>query len=461
MPAYQDSTSALRFLLVFLPFVMIDLFRLFAMKQLARPLQDAVLRTLGECSVPPTQHADYLKWLRFYLDFCLQYHHAPRDEESLAPFLQKLTEKRQSPDSQKQAAASVGLYYDLMKSWPSAPEANPRTEAVRAPWDDCYQRLKDEVRLRQYSPKTFQTYATWIRQFQQFLENKPPVQVNSDDARRFLTHLAVDRRVVATTQNQAFNALLFLYRHILKADYDLRDTVVRARRTRFIPVVLSRPEIDAVVAHLQPPYRLAVQLLYGCGLRLNECLTLRVQCLNFDEAILTIRDGKGRKNRTVPLPRALFPALQAQLEGVKALYDQDLKAGYHGVFMPGALDRKWKSASTEYIWQWLFPAKTLTHVPRDNERRRYHLHDSELQKALHQAVHQARIPKRVTCHTFRHSFASHLLRANYDIRTIQQLLGHSDVRTTMIYTHTVKSRTIKEMTSPLDFSPDQVGTVNA
>jgi integrase len=269
-------------------------------------------------SVPSDQRNDYLKWLRFYLDFCLKYHHAPRDEESLSPFLQKLTEKRQAPDLQKQAAASVALYYDLMKSWTTAPEANAEVESARAPWDACYARLKEEVRLRQYSPKTFTTYAGWIGQFQKFLENKNPVEVNSDDARRFLTHLAVKRGVVASTQNQAFNALLFLYRHILKTDYELGDTVVRARRKRFIPVVLSRQEIDAVLARLQAPYHLAVQLLYGCGLRLNECLTLRVQCLNFDEGILTVHDGKGRKDRTVPLPRALIQTTMIYTHTVKS-----------------------------------------------------------------------------------------------------------------------------------------------
>jgi integron integrase len=426
------------------------------MKQIAKQLQTAFQKAMTAHSVPPDRRADYLKWLRFYLDFCLKYHHAPRDEESLSPFLQKLTQKRQTPELQKQAAASVAMYHDLMKTWSREPEANAEVEAARAPWDACYTRLKEEVRLRQYSPKTFTTYAGWIGQFQAFLENKNPATVNSDDARRFLTHLAVKRNVVASTQNQAFNALLFLYRHILKADYELGDTVIRARRKRFIPVVLSRQEVDAVLARLQEPYKLAVQLLYGCGLRLNECLCLRVQCINFDEAILTVHDGKGRKDRTVPLPKALFPALRAQLETVQKLHAQDLKAGYDGVFMPGALDRKWKGAAKEYIWQWLFPARMLTLVPKDGERRRYHLHDSELQKALRHAVQMARIPKRVTCHTFRHSFASHLLRANYDIRTIQQLLGHSNIQTTMIYTHTVKSRTLKEMTSPLDFTPDQV-----
>ena len=186
-------------------------------------------------------------------------------------------------------------------------------------------------------------------------------------------------------------------------------------------------------------------------------MNLRVHNFNFDQAVLTIHDGKGRKDRTVPLPRVLLPALRDQLVQVQQLHEQDLQAGYAGVFMPGALDRKWKAGAKDYIWQWFFAAKTLTLVVQAGEYRRYHMHESELQKVLRSAVQRARIPKRVTCHSFRHSFASHLLRANYDIRTIQQLLGHSDLRTTMIYTHTVQSRTIKEAGSPLDFSPEMIG----
>jgi integron integrase len=430
------------------------------MKRLSPDLKAAFSRKMGETAVPSAERLDYLKWLRFYLDFCLKYRHPPRDEDSLEHFLQKLAEKHQSPQRQEQAAASIALYYDLVRTWASAPEANAAAEAARAPWDTCYKRLKEEIRLRQYSRKTLQTYATWLRQFQLFLDGKAPSALDSDDARRFLTHLAVKKRVAASTQDQAFNALLFLYRHILKVDYELRDTVVRARRTKYIPVVLSRAEIDAVVAKLPDPYDLVALLLYGCGLRLGECLALRVHCLNFDAGVLTIHDGKGRKDRTVPLPKALCPALKAQLQQVQALHDQDLAQDYAGVFMPTALTRKWKNAAREYIWQWFFPARTLTLVPEQNERRRYHLHESEMQKALRKAVRSAKIPKRVTCHTFRHSFASHLLRANFDIRAIQQLLGHSDLRTTMIYTHTVKSRTLKELTSPMDFTPDQIRCIN-
>jgi integron integrase len=222
-------------------------------------------------------------------------------------------------------------------------------------------------------------------------------------------------------------------------------------RKPYIPVVLTRKEVDAVIALLKHPYRLIISLMYGSGLRISECLSLRVQNFNFDMKILTIHDGKGKKDRTVPIPEALTDALKAQLNRVIEQHERDCRAGYSGVFLHGQLEKKYKNAARELIWQWFFPARSLTPVPGTSERRRYHIHNSALQKALRAAVKKAKIPKRVTPHTFRHSFASHLLQANYDIRTIQELLGHSDVRTTMIYTHTVQSTTLKEAKSPLDF----------
>jgi integron integrase len=275
--------------------------------------------------------------------------------------------------------------------------------------------------------------------------------VSAAEVKAYLTYLAVKCKVSASTQNQAFNALLFLFRHVLKKDFGDHQDIPRARRTKYIPVVLSRQEIDAVLKQLPPPYDLVVKLLYGCGLRLFEGLKLRVQDFNFDAGILTIHHGKGRKGRTVPLPQSILPQLRAQLEHVRELHEQDLAAGYAGVFMEGLLEKKYPAAPKELVWQWFFPAKTLTLVPVRGEYRRYHLHESHGQKALRAAVRQARLMKRVSAHSFRHSFASHLLQANYDIRTIQELLGHSDVRTTMIYTHTIQSRTVKEAKSPLDF----------
>lgn len=466
------------------------------MKLLSPVLLSAYLEVLSKASVPQAAVVDYQKWLRYYLDFCMKYRHPPRDPDSLDPFLQKLASKNQSAEAQEQAARSVSTYYAVMRAWNNEPAAirtevaavvvpttvesvgagkppeasarppreSPAVDAVATPasdvqntaepvlsWDRCYVKLKEEIRLRQYSPKTLATYRIWATQFQGFLKDKSPTELTSDDAVRFLTHLATERNVAASTQNQAFNALLFLYRHILKSEYELKDKVVRARRKRYIPVALSHDEVERVLALLSYPYNLVAGLLYGCGLRLFEGLNLRVGCLNFDDMIVTVHDGKGKKDRTVPLPERLKPELQLHMKRVYTLHAKDLAEGYDGVFMPNALDRKWRNSAKELIWQWVFPAKTLTFVPANNEHRRYHLHDSVFQRVLRDAVREAQIPKRVTAHTFRHSFASHLLQNNYDIRTIQEMLGHSDVRTTMIYTHTVKSRTQKERRSPLDF----------
>ena len=265
-----------------------------------------------------------------------------------------------------------------------------------------------------------------------------------------MTFLAVKRNVSASSQNQAFNALLFLFKNVLKKDFGEIKDVPRAKRKPYIPVVLSREEIDTIISNLAYPCDLMVKLLYGCGLRLSECMNLRVGCLNFDTGILTVRDGKGKKDRTVPLPETLIPELKDQLQRVIDLHQQDLDSGYAGTFLPGLLGKKYKNAAKELVWQWLFPGKTLTFVPDEKVLRRYHLHETHLQKAIKKAVNKSKIPKRASAHTFRHSFASHLLQANYDIRTIQELLGHSDVRTTMIYTHTIRSQTIKEAKSPLD-----------
>lgn len=290
-----------------------------------------------------------------------------------------------------------------------------------------------------------------MRKFQAFTKCKEPPRLSTDDVKAFLTFLAVKRKVASSTQNQAFNALLFFFRHVLGKEFGTVDGVVRAKRKPYIPVVLSRKEIEAIWTHLSQPYDLTAKLLYGCGLRLFECLNLRVHCFNFDAGVLTVHDGKGRKDRTVPLPETIIPELRKQIEFVRGIHQRDLARNYDGVFLMNSLDRKYKNAAKDFIWQWFFRAKQLTYVEATGEHRRYHLHETHVQRAFKQAVAKASIPKRASAHTFRHSYASHLLQANYDIRTIQELLGHSDVRTTMIYTHTVKSVTIKEAKSPLDF----------
>jgi integron integrase len=305
--------------------------------------------------------------------------------------------------------------------------------------------------VRQYAPKTLKTYRQWLRQFQAFTRSKSPESLSANDVEEFLTWLAVKKKVAASTRNQAFNALLFFYRHVLQKEFGKLDGIVRAKCKPHIPVVLSREEIEAIFSHLAPPVDLVAKLLYGCGLRLFECLNLRVQCLNFDAGKITIHDGKGKKDRTVPLPAVLIPELRNQLKTVKELHRLDLARKYAGVFLVTALDKKYPNAAKEFIWQWLFPALDLTRVPETGEYKRYHLHETLVQKAIKSAVDKTTLCKRATAHSFRHSFASHLLQANVDIRTIQELLGYSDLKTTMVYTHTVKSVTIKEAKSPLDF----------
>jgi integron integrase len=415
-------------------------------------------KLLFQKSIPKASHFHYQKWLRYYLDFCNKYQFSPANKQSLSRFTSKLAEKRQTQEQQRQAAHAVSLYYQLNAS-SSAPlnhyqfvpletaESKERNGGWKAALDD----LSAEIKTRHYSPKTLKAYTLWATQFRNFTQFKETQALSSKDVKEFMRFLAVKREVSASTQNQAFNALLFFYRHILKRDFGEHKDNVRAKRKPYIPVVLSREEVDLMLKNLSYPYDLVAKLLYGCGLRLFECLNLRVQNFNFDAGILTIHDGKGKKDRTVPLPQKIIPELKAHLENVRDLHQRDLDGGYSGAFMIGILEKKYKNAGKELVWQWFFPAKTLTVVPSAREMRRYHLHETHVQRAIKRAVRKSRLLKRVSAHTFRHSFATHLLQANYDIRTIQELLGHSDVRTTMIYTHTIRSRTLKEARSPLDF----------
>jgi integron integrase len=334
---------------------------------------------------------------------------------------------------------------------PDRPRDAAGLKLTGASWVAVYERLKAAITIRHYSPKTLQAYKAWTRKLQTFVKSKDPHLVSLEDVTGFLSFLAVERHVAASSQNQAFNAVLFLFKHVLEKEFGKVEGVVRAKRRRYIPVVLSREEVDRVLGHLEYPYDVVAKLLYGCGLRLFEGLKLRVQDVNFAMKVVTVHEGKGQKDRTVPLPQVLVPELKAQLDWVRQGHQQDVAAGYAGTFLPGALAAKYTRAAKEWVWQWVFPAKTLTLVPATQEYRRSHLHETHVQKALKQAVARSQIAKRASAQTVRHSFASHLLQANYDIRTIQELLGHSDVRTTMIYTHTLQSRTVKEAKSPLDF----------
>ncbi len=418
---------------------------------------------LVNSDIPPGQYSHCKKWLRFYLDFCKKYAHSYTDSKSLLLFLEKLKEKKQTPSQRSQAKKAVTLYYSGIEKSQDATNSKDFHHKIREdirsfeltvdtdPWVMVVDGIKNEIKLRHYSKKTLKAYTLWAEKLRYYTKNKLPESLTPDDVKDFLTFLAVKKKVSASSQNQAFNALLFFFRHVLKKEFGKIEGVVRAKRKPYIPVVLSREEVDRVLENLNYPYDLVVKLLYGCGLRLGECMNLRIHNFNFDHHVLTIHDGKGKKDRTVPLPEMIREDLENQVNRVISLHDTDLRDDYSGVFLPDRLEKKYKNAPKELIWQWFFPAKELTFVADTNEYRRYHLHETHVQKAIKRAVKKSKIIKRATAHTFRHSFASHLLQANYDIRTIQELLGHSDVRTTMIYTHTVRSRTIKESRSPLDF----------
>lgn len=416
--------------------------------------------------VEAQQQGYFRKWLRYYVDFCYTYKKRYDSRESLDAFLVKLADKKQPENLRAQAEDAISLYLLMLEHRPA--QSKPSTQAVfienlplasvaDAPadqgsdWRWVYDKLEAQVKVRHYSPQTWRSYQGWVRQLQAFTLSKKATELDVEDIKRFLSYLAVEKQVSASSQNQAFNGLLFLFRHVLDREFGRIDGVVRAKQRRNIPVVLSREEVDRILRYLEYPYDLVIHLLYGCGLRLFECMKLRVQDFNFSTGLLTIHDGKGKKDRTVPLPIVLFEQMKEQIEQVAVLHQSDCEKGYNGVFLEGRLDTKYPNAAKELPWQWFFPARTLTFVPEAGEHRRYHLHESHVQKAIRKAARQAVIPKRVTAHTFRHSYASHLLAANYDIRTIQQMLGHSNLQTTMIYTHTVPDTTNKVAKSPLDF----------
>ncbi len=389
-------------------------------------LQEQFAVCLRNKKVPNRAHASYKKWLRFYLDFCLKYHFTPNQKESFTHFLGKLHEKKQTKSDQQQASHAISLYYELIQPTeplcdiPPPPKADlpgkmvkastsasaastdptnttncvgttrktypqpssPLTVSVNinepsartnASWKAEYAGLEDEIKLRHYSPKTLKTYRHWMRKFQTFTKSKPPELLSPADVKGFLTFLAVKKNVSASTQNQAFNALLFFFRHVLHKEFGKVEGVVRAKRKPYIPVVLSREEIEEILAYLVPPYDLVVKLLYGCGLRLVECLNLRIHCLNFDAGIVTVH-GKGKKVRTVPLPETILLDLRAQVNSLKDLHQRDLDRKYAGVFLMDALEKKYPNAAREFIWQWLFPAKSLTLVPGTGEYCRSYLH---------------------------------------------------------------------------------------
>lgn len=309
--------------------------------------------------------------------------------------------------------------------------------------------VRDKLRLKHYSIRTEESYLSWIKRFILYHHNRHPKDMGKKEMEAFLTHLAVDLKVAPSTQNQAFNAILFLYRDVLGVGIDDKINAVRARKRRKLPTVMTKSETSRIIGAMPGVHKLMAMLLYGCGLRTMECLRLRVKDIDFERNQIVVRDGKGMEDRVTVLPATVEPLLREHLERIKMLHQADLAEGHGSLYLPYALERKHRHATREWGWQYVFPSKSLSRDPRSNLERRHHISESTLHKAVKNAARLAGIDKKVSCHTFRHSFATHLLEDGYDIRTVQELLGHEDVSTTMIYTH-VLNKGGKAVQSPLD-----------
>jgi integron integrase len=343
--------------------------------------------------------------------------------------------------------AVVMYRYNRGTNSPSSGPTAPHTPPPR-----LLNQMRERIRYKHYSLRTEKAYLFWVRRFIRFNDLKHPKHMGGPEIERFLTHLATVMKVSPSTHKQALAAILFLYREVLALELPWMGEIGRPKTTQHVPVVLSRDEVAALLASVSPEFWLVCALLYGAGLRLQECLTLRVKDVDFSRHVLYVRHGKGGKDRVVMLPAPAEPALRAQIDISRRLWAQDRAAGISGVEVPHALARKLKRAAESLSWHWLFPAATLSVDARTRVMRRQYQYPQTVSRALSVAAHRARISKRVTAHTLRHSFATHLLDSGVDIRRVQELLGHSDVSTTMIYTH-VLSSSAAGLRSPMELLP--------
>lgn len=442
----------------------------------AQRFWDAFRSCVEETRVNPGHSPYYVRWAQAFVRFIRGKHLRDRGKEDIEAFLADLGKRPGTAEWQvKQAEHALKILYEVFlpayapasatgevdgRNHKKVESPGPRAATFRdrvlpgeverrfAPLIDA---MRSEIRSRHYSIRTESAYVDWARRFIAFHGYTDPKGLDAAKAvKEYLEYLAVERAVAANTQNQALNALLFLYNNALNKPFGELETFVRAKRPQRLPEVMTREEVQALFSHMEGMTLLMAGLMYGGGLRLMECVRLRVMDLDFARRQIVVRDGKGQKDRVTMLPERFSGPLQEHLARAKAIYEGDRAKGVPGVYMWPALARKYPKASLEWKWQYVFPAKGLSVDPRSATVRRHHIHENLVQKAVKEAAARAGITRRVSCHTLRHSFATHLLEARYDIRTVQELLGHADVSTTMIYTHVLNRPGLSVM-SPADF----------
>jgi len=346
----------------------------------------------------------------------------------------------------RQADYAIKLYQYYLSQKEN--KAMPKKE-TQEEWTWFEKETARILRLKHMSYRTEKTYLSWVRRLKLFLNEKSPYELNGSDLQDFLTHLAIERKVSSSTQNQALNALVFFFRHVLKKNIEPYIDAVKAKQRRRIPVVLTKAEINRILDNMNGTYKLMAMIIYGSGLRLSECLRLRIKDIDFEKGLIIIRSGKGDEDRISILPESVKEKLLEHIDKVRDIWKEDRRNNIPGVFLPDALSRKYPYAGKRWEWFWLFPSKSLSVDPKTKTVRRHHVYSGSLQRAFRIAVEKAGITKPATICTLRHSFATHLLEAGYDVRTVQKLLGHKHIQTTMIYTH-IAGKDLTQVKSPLD-----------
>lgn len=438
-------------------------------------------QVLDEVGIPQKLHSFYAQWVRQFFNKNPGKPRRSLGSNDIARFLQQLKHSPGIQDWQvKQAEDALVLYYTLFRGITLAPlpdvsmeeSSEPSREPIPPPvdiqpvqslpkppppaspgqplnWSALKEAVIQALRVRNYALATERTYWQWIRKFIHHHHQRKPSEMGAAEIHAYLGHLAINEKVAASTQNQALNAIVFLYRYVIKVDVGDFSDFPRAQRGKRLPVVCSRKEVEALLSHMEGVEALMARLLYGTGMRVSEGLRLRVQDIQFDRKEITVRAGKGDKDRRAPLPASLEDPLHAQLHWRKQLFEEDREKDMHEVEVPHALNKKYPAAPYEWSWQYVFPAENYSTDPRSKAVRRHHLYPVRIQRAVKKAAKEAGINSRVSPHTLRHCFATHLLEAGQDIRTVQELLGHADVKTTMVYTHVLNKGPLG-VVSPLD-----------